>query len=532
MQVMRVLLFIVLTGVGVSANALSIEGKLAPGEEIRLPLNLSAGEYQRGRISSNVPLADARILNPNGKVYKQLLLHPASTLRYQLVAEEAGSYAISLVAGEKTAHYRLRGEAIEATLNVQSKLESPRLHALAEKLAEGGDTGSFWREIEANGSPMVEEHPLDSSLRWVTFLWRGDNDNVRLFTSLPGERHPYLKRLDGTDVWYRTFALPHDSRLSYQMVPDTPRLPDPEGKNRIAILANAQLDPLNKERWVFHARQDRFSTDSTLTLPGAKSSPWLAPRNVPSGVISQHQLHSDILDNNREISLYRPAGIYTKDRQQPLPLLFFFDSLGYRSKVPTPQILDNLIAAGKIPPSIAVFIANPSRESRARELPCNADFARFMAQELLPWVTAETGNEATASRTLLAGSSYGGLAAACTAYRYPEQFGQVLSLSGSFWWAPEFGQTETFEPEWLNRQYATAETKPIRFFLSAGRFETGWQPSDILPSNRHLRDLLIAKGYDVTYEEVSAGHDYFSWREILPLGLITLLGDRDEQVGR
>ena len=47
----------------------------------------------------------------------------------------------------------------------------------------------------------------------------------------------------------------------------------------------------------------------------------------------------------------------------------------------------------------------------------------------------------------------------------------------------------------------------------------------LLASNRQLRDLLRARGYDVAgYHEFPGGHDYLWWRETLALGLIALLG--------
>lgn len=98
----------------------------------------------------------------------------------------------------------------------------------------------------------------------------------------------------------------------------------------------------------------------------------------------------------------------TLKQDEPGPVLFFFDSNAYRSKVPTPVILDNLIAE-KIPPLIAVFITNPSREVRASGLPCKADCAKFIANELLPWVEEQLGFETLTSQALLSGSSYGGL---------------------------------------------------------------------------------------------------------------------------
>jgi len=46
----------------------------------------------------------------------------------------------------------------------------------------------------------------------------------------------------------------------------------------------------------------------------------------------------------------------------------------------------------------------------------------------------------------------------------------------------------------------------------------------MVPSNRELRDVLLAKGYDVTYTEFDSGHDYLWWRGSLATGLITLVG--------
>ena len=117
-------------------------------------------------------------------------------------------------------------------------------------------------------------------------------------------------------------------------------------------------------------------------------------------------------------------------------------------------------------------------------------------------------------------------------FRHPEIFGNVLSNSGAFSWAPEQNQENHWsweippEGEWLVRQYANSQKLPLRFHLDAGLLEDQRDNpiSTILQSNRHMRDVLRAKGYWVHYSEFCGGHQYINFRATLPEGLIALLG--------
>ncbi|PYR04188.1 MAG: hypothetical protein DMG00_24305 [Acidobacteria bacterium] len=46
----------------------------------------------------------------------------------------------------------------------------------------------------------------------------------------------------------------------------------------------------------------------------------------------------------------------------------------------------------------------------------------------------------------------------------------------------------------------------------------------ILEPSRHRRDVLLAKGYEVHYQQFNSGHDYLNWRGTLADGLIALAG--------
>jgi enterochelin esterase-like enzyme len=48
----------------------------------------------------------------------------------------------------------------------------------------------------------------------------------------------------------------------------------------------------------------------------------------------------------------------------------------------------------------------------------------------------------------------------------------------------------------------------------------------LLQSNRHMRDVLLAKGYPVNYGEVPGGHEIYVFELSLPDELIFLVGTR------
>ena len=128
--------------------------------------------------------------------------------------------------------------------------------------------------------------------------------------------------------------------------------------------------------------------------------------------------------------------------------------------------------------------------------------------------------------------------------RHSEVFGNVISQSAPFWWAPDHNGGQcgplcrdlgyvpdpnidaTTEVNWMAKQFLAQPKLPVRFDMEAGVFEVGrnGKGGDILEPTRALRDVLLAKGYEVHYQQFVGGHDGLSWRGMLADGLITLLG--------
>jgi enterochelin esterase-like enzyme len=385
---------------------------------------------------------------------------------------------------------------------------------------------AFWTDISNKGTPIVEDGD-DKRYQIVTFLWRavGETRNVSVIgTFMKAPLAEPLQHVADTDVWYRTFRIPAGARFSYLLSPNSPLVFD--GPDAVQQFATLQADPLNPHRWMCAPDAEIYQCQSRAELPGAAAQPWVAERaEVSRGTLERHQIPSRSLGGPRGVSVYVSSGAAC-DRER-CALLVLFDGPQYLSLVPTPTILDNLRADGRIPPVVAVFV---SHVDRARELACNEDFAAFVATELIPWAQKRYQVGKTARDVVVAGSSFGGLAAAFVALRHPRVIGNVLSQSGNFAWAPDriVGPSldATTEGGWLIKEYIGRPTEPVRFYLDAGvfeadRFATG---GAILESTRHFRDVLHAKGYTASFRQFAGGHDYLSWRGTLADGLIELIG--------
>lgn len=495
----------------------AVRGDYRDHQQWRLAVH--EGDFVQGSLSGD---GNLRLLDDQGKALRLLVDGQGLSRDFMFVAQRDQTVSlrpeVASAAGASGYELRISRLVPRSTAPVAApEPASPALRELVTRIRNGGDTAGFWAERARQGTPLLEQTDPAGKTALVTFLWRGAEHNVKLFGA-PSGNHDDLARLPGTDVWYRSYRIPVSTRMSYQLAPDVPALPESVPDRRRALLATAQRDPLNPSVFAGQPDEDPWQQRSLLALPEAPQHPELQPdASVAAGTLQRSVFHSALLGNRRAVYLYRPASWQPNAEGQRL--LVLFDAHAYLRQVPTATLLDNLIAQRRIPPTAALIIANPDAAARARELPPNQDFARFLAQELMPWARTQ-GLSASAANTVIAGSSYGGIASAYAALRYPERFGNVLSLSGSFWWSPPHE-----ESQWLTRLVRDSETRPVRFFLRAGLFEPGKaSQAGILDSNRHLRDVLKAKGYQVDYGEFAGGHDYAQWGGELSQGLQALLG--------
>ena len=508
----------------------SLARRVAPSATDSVRVALRDGDYARLAIAHPVGL-EVRVIRPSRE---ELRLFATPNMKglspISFVAEGAGSYTvIAKNTGEVDAQYGLKFVE-HASLDARTRpapipdaLSSPRIEALRRQVQSGDtSTASFWSQLAAEGTPIVE--PLDAKYDLVTFVWRTQYDtrNVCLrasFGRIEGINDA-LRLIPGTDVWYLTEKLPKGARFTYHLEPNRPVSPT-------AARMSAQLDPLNRgQRSNCPPGASKYRCRSIGELPGAPQEPWSVVRpSVPQGKIEKRSIRSDIQQVTRDVTVYTPAG-YSRTGK-PLSLVVLFDGADSVDEWHGLAIWNNLIAEKRVSPMVIVMVHNlPGR--RLFDLLANEKFGRFMAMELVPWARREYNASREARQTVVGGASAGGFAATYLGIAHPEVFGNVLSISGAFWWSPEHNDgicggacpdssgvptvvngDATTEPNWLAQLALERPASKTRFYLSAGTFEVGRDAagSGILEENRHLRDILRAKRVEVIFNQFVGGHD-------------------------
>ena len=191
-----------------------------------------------------------------------------------------------------------------------------------------------------------------------------------------------------------------------------------------------------------------------------------------------------------------------------------------------PQVMDSLIAAGKMPCTIGVFL-QPGvvkgddgivlRYNRCYEFDSTTGlFAHFLETEVLPAVenmTTEKGRPIRLSRypqdRMIFGLSSGGIAAFNAAWHRPDLFGKVFTGVGTF--VAMRGGND------LQALVRKTEPQPLRVFIQDGSNDA-WNPlfGHWYEGNQMLASALQFAGYDVQCDWSNGGHNVKRSTEIFP----------------
>lgn len=377
----------------------------------------------------------------------------------------------------------------------------------------------FWQKITLTQTPIIE--PINASSSRVIYLWRGAQHNVRLVGG-PSNDHEWLTRIPNTDIWFKEAIVKNDFIGSYSFAVDIQNVNGylsnycphlnaelkESRQQRMALRQSFQLDPFNAKRFL---KQEITGLRNENLLVLNQAPQFIDPSQYPERTLQLKslKLKSNILNNEREIKIYHSA---KKNSEQTYITAIFFDGNEYATLLNVPKTLDILVEQGKLPPIQAVFIDPISADIRPKELTPNADFSQFFQKEFLPWLDQQI--ERDASKTVLLGSSLGGLSSAYLALENPTQISHVVPLSGSFWWQKD----KSDEPNGMSHIIRNKHL-PVQqhWFISANSYETSKAHNElsILNTSPIVVDDLKAKGQDVVFKSYTGGHSYAVWQVVM-----------------
>lgn len=270
--------------------------------------------------------------------------------------------------------------------------------------------------------------------------------------------------------------------------------------------------------------------DYTVAPPYAPAPELTSDPEVPRGRVyhlvmesSDSKIYPGIAKDQpgKIVPYHRSVTVYVPAQYRPgtaAPLIVSQDSMG-RNHLPT--ILDNMIAAHRLPPIVAIMLDSGGNDAQGSQRGLEYDtvndwYARYIETEVLPRVSRETGVTFTKDpdgRMTMGGSS-GGACALTMAWFRPDLYHRVLTYSGTYvnqQWPPN---PDSPHGAWEYHEHWIPESrrKPLRIWMEVGENDIrSHDPESTLHNwvlaNQRMAAALKSKGYHYQYVFAqAAGH--------------------------
>jgi len=206
----------------------------------------------------------------------------------------------------------------------------------------------------------------------------------------------------------------------------------------------------------------------------------------------------------------------------PANLLVFQDGYYYidESKpMKAIHVIEGLIEAKKIPPTVCVFINpgtvekptkpehHPDTQRSIEYDSVNDQYTRFLTGELLPEALTGLNISQDPKHRATVGFSSGGICAWSVAWFRPDLFGNVLSHCGSFVDIRGGGKF----PYLVRNEFP----KKIRMFFQSGSNDLDTKYGNWALGNKQMASALKFKNYDYKFEFGCEGHNLIHGAELL-----------------
>ncbi len=257
---------------------------------------------------------------------------------------------------------------------------------------------------------------------------------------------------------------------------------------------------------------------------------------VPEGKLERFEWTSQVYPGTvRDVWIYVPAQY---DGSKPAAVMVFQDghsfinTEGERAWM-APIVLDNLIAQGRMPVTIGIFVKwgllkahgdqHQDRYNRSFEYDALGDrYATFLIDEILPEVGKRYKLTDDPNLRGIGGSSSGGIAAFVAAWERPDVFRRVLSFVGSF--------VNLRGGQILPSLVRKHEPRPLKIFLQDGSNDNNIYSGSWWIANQDMAASFEFAGYDYKWVTGEEQHNNVHGRAILPEALSWLWADAEKPI--
>jgi predicted alpha/beta superfamily hydrolase len=231
------------------------------------------------------------------------------------------------------------------------------------------------------------------------------------------------------------------------------------------------------------------------------------------------------LPGTKNIWVWLPPS-YKRSTQKHYPVIYMHDgqnvfnpmTASFGNEWSVDEVLSDLISKKKIRESI-VISASSSRSNRNGEYTFNREghlYAKFLTQNLKPFIDSKFRTLSGRDNTFLMGSSMGALISFTTLWKYPEVFSKAAGLS-----FPPFAHDDNLF-YWLEKE--DLPSKEIDFYLDHG---TVGQDGTYLEHVLRFKKVLLKKGFPMKSLEYQvfpyADHTELDWARRVNIPLQYLL---------
>jgi len=259
------------------------------------------------------------------------------------------------------------------------------------------------------------------------------------------------------------------------------------------------------------------SNENTWSLVYVPGADWMDPRDVPHGAVAEVPYWSSVLKRFRRLHVYTPPGYEAGEGRYPVLYLLHgaFDSDASWSTVGRAGfILDNLLAAGRARPMVAVMPHGHTGPFRFGQ-GFTEEFEREFLTDIMPQMERRYRLLPGREHRALAGLSIGGMQTLNIGIARLDQFAYLgVFSSGIFGLAGGPGGNPPAGPSFEERHRAVLDDSRLKEGLKLFWFATG-RDDFLVRTSRATVEMFKKHGFNVVYQETEGAHTWDRWREYL-----------------